>query len=138
MKKKYPKKIFKLLTCFYLLCLLFFTFFSFYFCFLFYYFLYSAVSGVDEHKRRQGKGQYVGFVTEPLTAGGTPIDPGVLPNFPGLNASQTNTAVFHTLFPNVFYFLLPSHMFVVRLGKVLKTRDSFEYENYLQLVQLAK
>ena len=56
----------------------------------------------------QGKGQYVGFVTEPLTAGGTPIDPGVLPNFPGLNASQTNTAVFHTLFPNVFYFLLPS------------------------------
>ena len=111
-KKKSPRK-----------CSITNFFFILLFCFfLFYYFLYSAVSGVDEHKRRQGKGQYVGFVTEPLTAGGTPIDPGVLPNFPGLNASQTNTAVFHTLFPNVFYFLLPSHMFVVRLGKVLNAR----------------
>ena len=90
--------------------------------FIIIFILYSAVSGVDEHKRRQGKGQYVGFVTDPLTAGGTPIDPGVLPNFPGLNASQTNTAVFHALFPNVFYFLLLSHMFVVRLGKVLNAR----------------
>ena len=120
-KKNHQENV-QLLTCFYFTLFYFFLLFSFYFCFLFYYFLYSAVSGVDEHKRRQGKGQYVGFVTEPLTAGGTPIDPGVLPNFPGLNASQTNTAVFHTLFPNVFYFLLPSHMFVVRLGKVLKAR----------------
>ena len=120
-KKNHQENV-QLLTCFYFTLFYFFLLFSFYFCFLFYYFLYSAVSGVDEHKRRQGKGQYVGFVTEPLTAGGTPIDPGVLPNFPGLNASQTNTAVFHTLFPNVFYFLLPSHMFVVRLGKVLNAR----------------
>ena len=110
----------------FLFYIFFYCFFRFTLVYYFFTFIYSAVSGVDEHKRRQGKGQYVGFVTEPLTAGGTPIDPGVLPNFPGLNASQTNTAVFHTLFPNVFYFLLPSHMFVVRLGKVLKT--SFEYE----------
>ena len=66
------------------------------------------VSGVDEHKRRQGKGHYVGFVTEPLTSGGTPIDPGIIPDFPGLCPTLKNTAVFHSLFPNVFYFLLPS------------------------------
>jgi len=79
------------------------------------------VSGVDEHKRRQGKGHYVGFVTEPLTAGGTPIDLGVLPDFPNLDAKLKNTAVFHSLFPNVFYFLLPSHMFVVRLEPISPT-----------------
>ncbi len=80
-----------------------------------------AVSGVDEHKRRQGRGQYIGFVTEPLTRGGTPIDPGVLPDFPGLDAAQRDTAVFHSLFPNVFYFLLPSHMFMVRLEPISPT-----------------
>ena len=122
-KKKSPRKCsITNLFLFYIFFYCFFDFFRFTLVYYFITFIYSAVSGVDEHKRRQGKGQYVGFVTEPLTAGGTPIDPGVLPNFPGLNASQTNTAVFHTLFPNVFYFLLPSHMFVVRLGKVLNAR----------------
>jgi phenylpropionate dioxygenase-like ring-hydroxylating dioxygenase large terminal subunit len=89
-----------------------------------------AVSGVDEHKRRQARGQYVGFVTEPLSKGGTPIDPGVLPDFPGLPKTAKDTAVFHALFTNVFYFLLPSHMFVVRLEPVSPT-ETIEHADLL-------
>ena len=40
------------------------------------------VSGVDEHRRNQGRGMYMGFATDPLTKGGTPLDPGRLPPFP--------------------------------------------------------
>ena len=40
------------------------------------------VSGVDEHRRNQGAGMYMGFATDPLTKGGTPLDPGRLPPFP--------------------------------------------------------
>jgi phenylpropionate dioxygenase-like ring-hydroxylating dioxygenase large terminal subunit len=88
------------------------------------------VSGVDEHKRRQGKGQYVGFVTEPLSSGGTPIDPGLLPEFPGIDESQKSTAVFHSLFPNVFYFLMPSHAFIVRLEPISPT-ETREYASLM-------
>ena len=48
---------------------------------------------VDEHERRQGPGQYVGFVTYPLTRGGTPIDPGVLPALPGLGAENKQVSI---------------------------------------------
>eukprot|EP00516_Mucochytrium_quahogii_P006503 CAMPEP_0203748978 /NCGR_PEP_ID=MMETSP0098-20131031/3699_1 /ASSEMBLY_ACC=CAM_ASM_000208 /TAXON_ID=96639 /ORGANISM=" , Strain NY0313808BC1" /LENGTH=542 /DNA_ID=CAMNT_0050637905 /DNA_START=297 /DNA_END=1925 /DNA_ORIENTATION=- len=73
------------------------------------------VSTVDNHHRAQGPGMYVGFVTNPLTNGGTPIDPNVLPSFPGLKGEEVETGVFHQLFPNAFYFLLPSHIFTVIL-----------------------
>ena len=55
------------------------------------------VSGVDEHQRFQGKGMYCGFVTHPLTAGGTAIDPGRLPPFlasapSGIRPPSTSTS----------------------------------------------
>jgi glycine/D-amino acid oxidase-like deaminating enzyme/phenylpropionate dioxygenase-like ring-hydroxylating dioxygenase large terminal subunit/glycine cleavage system aminomethyltransferase T len=73
------------------------------------------VSGVDEHERRQGPGQYVGFCTFPLTLGGTPIDPrpDIIPAMPGLDADNQRTGWFHYLFPNMFWFLFPDHMFAV-------------------------
>ena len=74
------------------------------------------VSGVDEHDRRQGKGMNTGFITYPLTRGGTPIDPGILPPMPGLDKEEQKTAWFHALFPNTFYFLMPDHIFVVVLS----------------------
>lgn len=73
------------------------------------------VSRVDDHHREQGTSMAVSFVTRPLTNGGTPIDPEVLPAFPGMAEKCKLDGVFHQLFPNVFYFLLPSHIFVVRL-----------------------
>ena len=52
------------------------------------------VSGVDEHTRRQGKGMYMCFATDPLngesTSGSTALDPGRLHTFPGCR--NTNSA----------------------------------------------
>jgi phenylpropionate dioxygenase-like ring-hydroxylating dioxygenase large terminal subunit len=88
------------------------------------------VSQVDNHHRRQGPGQYVGFVTSPLTAAGSPIDPGVLPSYPGLVGDEHHTAVFHLLFPTTFYFLLPSHTFTATIVPVSPTQ-SIEYTDLL-------
>jgi choline monooxygenase len=72
-----------------------------------------TVSGMDEHKRTQGKGCYVGFVTDPLTPSNTPADPYVIPHFPTLTGSNNTKAVWHHLFPNIFYFMLPHSMYTV-------------------------
>ncbi|CAK4660352.1 hypothetical protein LEN26_006895 [Aphanomyces euteiches] len=73
------------------------------------------VSGVDDHHRAQGTGSYIGFVTSPLTNGGTPLDLDVLPAMPGLTGANKVTAWFHHYFPNAFYFLLPHGLFTVIL-----------------------
>ncbi|GBG33310.1 Choline monooxygenase, chloroplastic [Hondaea fermentalgiana] len=88
------------------------------------------VSRVDDHHREQGASMAVSFVTRPLTNGGTPIDPAVLPSFPGLAEDCKLTGVFHQLFPNIFYFLLPSHIFVVRLDPTSPT-TTIEHANLL-------
>ena len=75
----------------------------------------TEVSKVDDHHRLQGPGQYVGFITRPLTKAGTPIDPDLFPPFPNLSEEEKCTGVFHHLFPNVFYFLWPHQMFVVHM-----------------------
>ena len=77
------------------------------------------VSGVDEHERRQGKGMYMCFATEPLngesTQGATAIDPGQLQSWPGIGARNQNTAWHLCLFPNVFFSLYPDNFFRVIL-----------------------
>jgi len=65
------------------------------------------VSGVNEHRRRQGTGMFMCFATEPLKQGGTPIDPGQLPPFPGLGARNAAAAQHICIFPNVFFSLYP-------------------------------
>jgi len=69
------------------------------------------VSGVDEHNRFQGTGMYMGFTTDPLTAGGTAIDPGRLPFFPGLSEKAKTRANHIAIFPNVFFSLYPDCFF---------------------------
>jgi choline monooxygenase len=71
------------------------------------------VSVVDNHKRTQGDGSYIGFVTHPMGHGGTPVDANVLPAYPGLTGDNLETCHFAVVFPNVFYFLLPHSMFTV-------------------------
>merc|ERR1711908_69292 len=53
-----------------------------------------------------------------MTAGGTPCDPGILPNFPTIPKSLHQTAIFHAVFPNVFYFLFPFGMFTIILKPI--------------------
>lgn len=61
----------------------------------------------------QGPGLHVSFATKPLTKGGTPLDPGYIPDMPHLPDFNKDMALFHALWPNVFYFALPSHVFTV-------------------------
>jgi len=74
------------------------------------------VSGVDEHRRNQGTGMYLGFRTDPLTQGGTAIDPGRLPPFPPLRTFRTKKAYHLALFPNTFFSLYPDAFFRVVLS----------------------
>ena len=74
------------------------------------------VSGVDEHRRNQGKGMYMCFATDPLSKGGTPIDPGRLPSLPTLSQRNTEMAYHVALFPNTFFSLYPDAIFRVVLS----------------------
>lgn len=74
------------------------------------------VSGVAEHKRAQGRGNTVSFVTSPVSRGGTPLDLDVVPSMPGLGPRNKQTAWFQLVFPNVFYFGFPHSWFVVILN----------------------
>ena len=74
------------------------------------------VSGVDEHRRHQGKGMYMGFATEPLTKGGTPLDPGRLPTFPTLKEKHKDMAYHIAIFPNTFFSLYPDAFFRIILN----------------------
>ena len=88
------------------------------------------VSGVDEHRRHQGKGMYMGFATEPLTRGGTPIDPGRIPPFPTLRARHTEMAYHVAIFPNTFFSLYPDAIFRVILSPTSAGR-TVEYATYM-------
>mmetsp|Transcript_6123 Transcript_6123/g.19702 ORF Transcript_6123/g.19702 Transcript_6123/m.19702 type:complete len:442 (+) Transcript_6123:174-1499(+) len=74
------------------------------------------VSGVDEHRRHQGRGMYMCFATEPLSQGGTPIDPGRIPPFPTLRPRHQRMAYHVALFPNTFFSLYPDSLFRVILS----------------------
>jgi choline monooxygenase len=100
------------------------------------------VSGVDEHHRCQGTGAYVGLCTDPLTAGNTPLDPFVIPHFPSLteNGGRHKRAIFHAIFPNVFYFMLPHSMFTVisfpdpdRPNRTMEFADLTVHKSVLEL-----
>jgi len=75
-----------------------------------------CVSGVDEHRRHQGTGMYMCFATDPLTKGGTPIDPGRLPPLPTLGERNREMAYHVAIFPNTFFSLYPDAIFRIILS----------------------
>ena len=68
------------------------------------------VSSVANHIRRQGTGQYTGFVTYPLSYGGTAADPDAFVPFVGLNDVDAEASWFIHIFPNLSLFLFPHHV----------------------------
>ena len=50
------------------------------------------------------------------------MDPEFLPHMPGLSQDESQKAIFHSLFPNIFTFVLPSHIFAVTLQPLSPTR----------------
>lgn len=67
------------------------------------------VSGFDNHYRYQGPGMYTGMATIPLTN-----DPQTvsfdLPEIPGLNDTESQSAYFVLLFPNIALWMFPHHL----------------------------
>ena len=95
------------------------------------------VSEVDNHihPEEEPVGNYCTFKTYPLTNAGTPIDTNVLPMFTGLNSEEQQSAIFHVLFPNVFYFLFPNHLFTV-ICHPINQNETIEYAELAVLPEL--
>ena len=73
----------------------------------------NTVSTLVNHQRWQGPGMYTGMCTHPLTRADLPIDPGLLPNIPGISEHDSKTAYWVLIAPNVALFLLPHHLFTL-------------------------
>lgn len=73
------------------------------------------VSGFGEHARCQGPGMYTGMCTSPLTYDAANPVGFMLPAMPGLNESESQSAYWILLFPNLALFLLPDHLFTLLL-----------------------
>src|SRR5262245_26826926 len=75
----------------------------------------NTVSNLDNHRRFQGPRMYTSMCTRPLAGAGLPIDPGVLPDMPGIGAVDASTASWVLIVPNIALFLLPHHLFTLLL-----------------------
>jgi len=73
----------------------------------------SRFSRVDDHQPYQGKGQYVGFVTNPLTNSGGPGDLHNFNLFKGLAPIEKSSALFFQLFPNVSVTIYPHSVYTL-------------------------
>lgn len=89
-----------------------------------------GVSGVDEHRRNQGKGMYMCFVTDPLTKGGTPIDPGRLSPYETLRPRNRDRAYHVAIFPNTFFSLYPDALFRIILSPT-SAGTTVEYATFM-------
>lgn len=73
----------------------------------------SKFSRVDDHLPYQGDGQYVGFVTSPLTDCGGPGDSHHFNSFPRLRQIEANSALFFHIFPNVSITIYPHSVYTL-------------------------
>jgi choline monooxygenase len=68
------------------------------------------VSGFDNHYRYQGPGMYTGMATIPLSNDPSTVSFEGLQPFDGLTATESQSAYFVMLFPNVAYWIFPHHL----------------------------
>lgn len=93
------------------------------------------ISGFKDHHRYQGPGMYTGMCTSPLSR-----DPSVvtfdLPVMPGLDPTESQSAYWILLFPNLALFLLPNHLFTLLYrpdgpGQTLESADMLVHPSAL-------
>lgn len=60
--------------------------------------------------RYQGPGMYTGMATIPLSSDPTTVSFEGLPALEGLNATESQSAYFVLLFPNIAYWIFPHHL----------------------------
>jgi phenylpropionate dioxygenase-like ring-hydroxylating dioxygenase large terminal subunit len=73
----------------------------------------SKFSRVDDHLPYQGRGQYIGFVTAPLTDSGGPGDSHNFNPFPRLKSTESSAALFFQIFPNVSVTIYPHSVYTL-------------------------
>ncbi|CAJ1338053.1 unnamed protein product [Effrenium voratum] len=73
----------------------------------------AKFSRVDDHQPYQGGGQYVGFVTNPLTDCGGPGDTSRFNHFARLKAVESSSGLYFQIFPNVSLTIYPHSMFTM-------------------------
>ena len=97
----------------------------------------NTVSTLDNHQRFQGPGMYTSMCTRPLTVANLPIDPGVLPDIPGISEVDARTAYWVLIVPNIALFLLPHHLFTLVLkpdgiGRTIEYADLLVHSRSLE------
>lgn len=73
----------------------------------------AKFSRVDDHLPYQGKGQYIGFVTAPLTDRGGPAAASNFNGFPRLSKLESSSALFFQIFPNVSVTIYPHSVYTL-------------------------
>lgn len=73
----------------------------------------AKFSRVDDHRPYQGSGQYVGFVTSPLTDCNGPGDSHHFNQFPNLTEAEQKAALFFQIFPNVSLTIYPHSVYTL-------------------------
>ena len=73
----------------------------------------AKTSRVQDHGRWQGDGMYCGILTRPLTSTDD-SDWLQMPPMAGLVGDDLISGYFFALFPNLIFFVMPSHAFVIR------------------------
>lgn len=73
----------------------------------------AKFSRVDDHLPYQGRGQYIGFATAPLTDSGGPGDSHNFSNFPRLRGIESSAALFFQIFPNVSVTIYPHSVYTL-------------------------
>lgn len=73
----------------------------------------SKFSKVEDHVPYQGRGQYVGFATAPLTDCGGPGDAHKFNRFPRINAREASAGLFIHIFPNISVTIYPHSVYTL-------------------------
>eukprot|EP00808_Paulinella_micropora_P027988 g65065.t1 len=71
----------------------------------------NQTSKKDAHKMDLCDGWHLGCRTDPLQDDGSAISPSAIPAMPGVWSARARAGHWHALFPNLFLFVLPHHVF---------------------------
>jgi choline monooxygenase len=80
------------------------------------------VSGMDNHWRYQGPGMYTGMCTSPLTDDRETVRFDGLPTWKGLTSTESRSAYFAWLFPNIALWIFPHHLLTLLVVPESETR----------------
>jgi len=76
------------------------------------------ISSFDNHYRYQGPGMYTGMATVPLSSDPTTVSFDGIPIWHGLSDTESQSAYFVWLMPNIAYWIFPQHLVTLLLTPV--------------------